>query len=198
MGEYAKFNGERVKVGTCEDLYYLRADQAHLVKTEHGNVDPMAARDRAAIRFRFPWPDEDGTQPGAFDDYDRSVAIPGATVPAGVEHYTVQFTARARYLLSIHCPEGSEADRGLKVARNGFAGAVRLVQQGYRQGVLAAIFQCGGCGARFNLPTWAEVEPVVVAIRAEADRDARQGGRPAWWHTIADRITAGYKAAEAR
>ena len=28
MGEYAKYAGERVKIGTCEDMYYLRDDQA--------------------------------------------------------------------------------------------------------------------------------------------------------------------------
>jgi hypothetical protein len=30
MAEYAFFMGERIKLGTCENLYYLRADQAKL------------------------------------------------------------------------------------------------------------------------------------------------------------------------
>ena len=31
MGEYASYLGERIKIGTCENMYYLRADQRHLV-----------------------------------------------------------------------------------------------------------------------------------------------------------------------
>ncbi len=197
MGEYAKLNGQSVKIGTCEDLYYLRADQAHLVQAEHGSVDPMAARERAAIRFRFPWPDEDGTEPGAFERFDRAVAVPGAAVPAAVEHHMVQFVARQGYNVSLPCPESQQAVPGLTVHRNGFAGAFQIVQQAYRNGVLALIGQCGGCGARFNLPTWDAVEPVVVAVRSEGDRhERREPGAGQWWHTIADRITAGYEGAQ--
>ncbi|MBA3354975.1 MAG: hypothetical protein H0U18_03355 [Pyrinomonadaceae bacterium] len=29
MGEYATFKGLSVKIGTCENMYYLRADQAN-------------------------------------------------------------------------------------------------------------------------------------------------------------------------
>jgi hypothetical protein len=73
---------------------------------------------------------------------------------------------------------------------------VQIVQQAYRNGHLALICQCGGCGARYNVPTWAEVEPLVVAVRAEGDRaDAAVSGQ--WWHTVADRIAAGYLLIEA-
>lgn len=54
MGEYATFRGQSVKIGTCEDMYYLRADQAHLVKPTRGSCDPRAADVQRAIRFRFP------------------------------------------------------------------------------------------------------------------------------------------------
>ena len=75
MGEYAtrKDIGERIKIGTCESMYYLRADQAREVYAEPGNVDPIA--DAAAIRFRFPFPDEDGIEPGNFDDHARHMRI---------------------------------------------------------------------------------------------------------------------------
>ncbi len=36
MGEYAIYRGERIKIGTCEDMYYLRPDQVHLVKRVSG------------------------------------------------------------------------------------------------------------------------------------------------------------------
>jgi hypothetical protein len=205
MGEYARYRRQSVKIGTCEDMYYLRADQVNLVTPELGSCDPRRPDVQRVIRFRFPWPDEDGVAPGAFDPYDRSAGLHGVTLPAGLEHHLVQFVARAGYNVCLPCPEslpslvlplaGNLAARwpALSIHRNGFAGAFQLVQQAYRAGVLAVIGKCGGCGARFNLPTLADAEPVIVACRAEGDRREQQdAGMGKWWHTVADRIAAGY------
>jgi hypothetical protein len=198
MGEYGKVGGVEIKMGTCEDMYYLRADQAGIVQGMPGSLDPNDREVQKVIRFRFPWPDEDGTQPGAFSDYGRAVAVHGVTAPEGVEHDTVQFRAQAGYLLSMPCPEGPGYTEGfhagIKVHRNGFQGAVLIDQQAYRGGALALICRCGGCGTKWNVPTLAEAEPIIVACRAEADRVRQDDGRKAWWHAIADRIEAGYKA----
>ena len=198
MGEYATLNGAEIKIGTCEDMFYLRADQAHLVRPVQGSLDPRNPKIQTEIRFRFPWPDEDDVQPGEFRPFGRSLCVPGIQIPAGVEHDTVQFSAEVGYLVSLPCPEGAGMPAGLTIRRNGFAGAFHLVQQAYRKGVLALIGRCGGCGVCFNLPTWGDAEPVVVAIRAEADRithTAGEGGSASvsFLHTVADRITAGYK-----
>ena len=194
MGEYAMYKGERIKIGTCEDMYYLRADQAPKVRKVSGSLDPNAREEQEIIRFRFPWPDEDQVEPGAFESFDRAVGLSGdIPFPEGLEHHSVQFWAQGPgYLVSLPCPEGPAASHGLHVHRNGFGGRVKIVQQAYRVGVLAVICECGGCGARFNLPTWAGAEPVIVACRAEADKAERQGNSRAWWDTIADRIAAGY------
>jgi hypothetical protein len=205
MGEYAMYHGEEVKIGTCEEMYYLRADQAHLVRTLSGNVDPM--RDRLALRFRFPFPDEDGVPPGGagFDPFERGITIPGVRPSLEIEHGTLQFTARPGYLLSIPCPEAHGTDddgmgctvAGLRIHRNGFSGGVHLVQQRYQaDGSLACIFRCGSCGVKWRATTLADVEPYVAAVRSEADRVAREdASRAQWWHTIADRMLAGYTAA---
>jgi hypothetical protein len=196
MGEYATYNGHSIKIGTCEDMYYLRAGQAPMVRHERGNVDPSSPKDQRVIRFRFPWPDEDGTAPGAFENYDRAVGVWNIAPPAAIEHRTVQFVSDRGYNVCLPCPEGPAANHGLKVHRNGFAGPVRIVQQAYRGGVLALICECGGCGARYNLPTLADAEPVIVACRAEADAAARRDGddssQARWWHRVADRIAVGY------
>jgi hypothetical protein len=55
MGEYATYNGENIKLGTCESMYYLRADQRHLIS---------GYRFDGGDRFRFPFPDEDDIEPG--------------------------------------------------------------------------------------------------------------------------------------
>ena len=196
MGEYGLVSGERVKLGTCEDMYYLRADQVAQVVKVPGSLDPADPEVQAEIRFRFPWPDEDNVRPGAFDPYERAVGLYGVQPPTGVEHHKVQFTASG-YVVSLPCPESVEAEAGQRygnvgytVHRNGFAGPVKIVQQAYRGGVLAVICQCGGCGAKYNLPTLAEAEPVIVACRSKADKS----GNAAWWHKVADRIAAGYSA----
>lgn len=200
MGEYATHNGHSIKIGTCEDLYYLRADQARVVTPERGSLNPNDPAVQAVIRFRFPWPDEDHIAPGAFEAFERAVPIdgPDVSVPAEVEHHRVQFTAPAGYLLSIPCPERHATEdtglslthtNGLRIARNGFRGRVRLIQQAYRNGHLAAICECGGCGARYNLPTLADAQPLIDACRARAARDTSP-----WWAAVADRIAAGYQA----
>jgi hypothetical protein len=209
MGEYAKFKGKQIKIGTCESMYYLRADQAASVTPEHGSVNPV--RDAEHIRFRFPFPDEDGTEPGDFDPFERSIAVHGITAPEGVDHYSVQFSARAGYLTSLPCPESKDAGRVLLVKgenpfveitvhRNGFAGAVGICQQRVWEGHLALVCRCGGCGSLWRYPTLADVEPIIVACRSEADLAAKKSyppdpSRAKWWHELADRIAAGYTQA---
>ncbi len=193
MGEYARYNGQRIKIGTCEDLYYLRASQLPLIQPERGEADPRTNASKAVYRFRFPWPDEDVVAPGAFDNPFRSVALWNVTAPPDLKHDAVQFVAQAGYNVSLPCPEGPMKIEGLKVHRNGFSGPVKIVQQAYRNGVLALICECGGCGAKYNLPTIQDAEPIIVACRAEADAaDKRNDGAGKWWHAIADRIAAGY------
>lgn len=208
MGEYARrlSDGADVKIGTCESMYYLRADQRHLVRATSGNVNPNSS-DAYSIRFRFPWPDEDHIRPGEFDNYERAIAAHGFAAPSGVEHYSVQFTAHTGYNVCLPCPEGqpgatpglSTTVNGMTVHRNGFGGAVKLVQQKLlKDGRLVPVCMCGGCGAMWRLEDPAEIEALAVAFRAEGDRKIRQSrdespSEGAFWHDIADRILAGAK-----
>jgi hypothetical protein len=84
MGEFAMYNGDRVKIGTCEEMYYLRADQAQRVRWQVGNVDPF--RDAAELRFRFPFPDEDRIAPGAFENAERKVGLHSVSLPQNIKH----------------------------------------------------------------------------------------------------------------
>lgn len=196
MGEYAirSSDQQEIKIGTCEDMYYLRAEQRQQVRPLQGNVNPNFT-DAYSLRFRFPWPDEDGTQPGEFENYDRAVTVSGFTVPEGVEHYTVQFSAQAGYLLSLPCPEGPSS-HGLTIGRNGFAGAVQLTQQKLlADGRLVPVCRCAGCGAAWRMEDQSEIEALAVAFRTEGDRRAQTYGcgpqDGAFWHAIADRILLG-------
>lgn len=221
MGEYAKYHGQSVKIGTCESMYYLRADQAHLVTPEHGNVDPV--RDRAEIRFRFPFPAEDGTEPGDFDYPlpDLIVNYPD-DLPAEHGNVTVQTEQSAPRRMSAYLPCPTVAPEIWHQYVRSFPPAVRISYQGYRgdEGNLAVIVSCAYCDGMWNLPTRDHAERLVVSIRSDADALRRQGeyrrqdtlrrhgpdvGDPMAehelaqadeLHVVADRILAGYTGQE--
>jgi hypothetical protein len=184
MGEYAIYDGHEIKIGTCEDMYYLRPDQRHLVQSS-------TLRDLTAIRFRFPFPDEDSRVPGDFDDHDRGLTVWGSTVPDGVEHYLVQFKADAGILVSLPCPYSAAAKASaITYHFNGFRGPARIVQQRVWAGVWATVMDCGPCEARLRLPDLDAARPLLDAIGrqiATADRDTA-----AMWRSIADRVERGY------
>ena len=188
MGEYANYNGGQVKIGTCEDMYYLRADQRFDVQKLDNSLDPANPQLHGVLRFRFPFPDEDFTPPGHYADAFRSLPVPGMEAPEGVEHHMVQFQARAGYLTSMPCPESGNLPEGVKVHRNSFPGAVRIVQQKIVGDHLALVCECA-CGAKWRLETLEEAQPIIDALRNQSKDDARR------FHEVADRIEAGYAAA---
>lgn len=163
MGEYASYAGQQVKIGTCENMYYLRADQAESVRALEGNVDPVA--DRELIRFRFPWPDEDGSEPGTYHEHDRRLLLPGLTPPAELEgeHYSYRETGHEHVYLS---------------------------QQKYRaDGTLMAIVECA-CGLKWRLETLADAAPALESLCDVAERRGAADGR--FLLEVARRLLAGY------
>lgn len=201
MGEYAKFNGGEIKVGTCENMYYIRADQRHLVEYDFDAGD----------RFRFPFPDEDAIEPGQFGDHDRGVEIPGYTISEGHDHGTVQFVASVGYVVSLPCPEQYgqpgftiEMPDGLRVGRNGFHGYPVVKQQKVVDGALWTVIACGACGYKWRLPKDQAAE-VAERFLDEAEREEYRhdlgGFGPAhtddskrFYLEMAKRIMAGYEA----
>lgn len=208
MGEYAMLGKDEVKIGTCENMYYLRADQRHMVQPLSGNVNVHDAEQLKHVRFRFPWPDEDDCSPGGeFHDrgYFRSLAVRDVKLPtfADVEHYSIQFCAEAGLLVSLPCPNGKEPNP-FKIHRNGYAGDVQLVQQRFWEGQLWSVCRCGACGALWRLPP-ADAEALAVALRSMADverarfvpvgdkdREASRDRQAEFYHKVADRVMAGY------
>ena len=68
MGEYAidKRTGGKVKIGTCENMYYLRLEQINdVIPLAPENVDPK--KDIEELYFRLPRKDEDGIEAGDFE-----------------------------------------------------------------------------------------------------------------------------------
>jgi len=68
MGEYAKLKttGEDVKIGTCENMYYLRFEDRYKVVYDY-SFD--------GCRFRLPFPDEDKEEIGNYREYERGIDL---------------------------------------------------------------------------------------------------------------------------
>lgn len=207
MGENAIYKGQSIKIGTCESMYYLRFDQAKLVTPKEGNVDPVKDGLAGEIRFRFPWPDEDHLEPGAFDDHSRGLSL-DVPLPEGIQHNNVQFRAPG-YVVSLPCPEfeqGPGSDHGLTIHQNAHPGTLRIVQQKFVDGQLHTVCACGGCGAMFRYGTLKDVQPILSNLRSEYARqqakiDSRATAkeeitRAKFKDQVADRIEAGYRMGE--
>lgn len=196
MGEYAKYGRDEIKIGTCENMYYLRHEQRWEISPLPGNVNPQDSEQAAHLRFRFPFPEEDGTRPGAFRDYSRGLLIPGFEIPE-LDHGITQFVAQAGFNVCLPCPEskaGREfSEKHAKIHRNGYPGAVSLVMQRMVGEELQAIVRCNGCGNMFRLDR-EHAERACLAFRGEADHHLAKGKKEQseYYHKIADRIWSGY------
>jgi hypothetical protein len=183
MGEYAIYNGNQIKIGTAENMYYLRADQMDKVAPEgFGWTDDLLAE----IRFRFPFPNEDHKAPGDFDNPDYGVSVYGWKPPAeGIKHYKVYFGADGNrgVRVGLPCPysiEGKKYEESglVKYMYNGYAGPVRLMQVRKWAGVWVPVLECGACGAKFRLPDLETAEPFLTALGVKAaNEDGRFGER---------------------
>lgn len=84
MGEYISYRGDEMKIGTCENLFYvsfpkyLIAMRDGLLAQVAGNETPLGyAKPDSGFRFRFPFPDEDKLPLGDIGNFDfrRGVAV---------------------------------------------------------------------------------------------------------------------------
>lgn len=168
MGEYAKYRGDKIKIGTCKSMYYLRYEDRNLVEWIRGNVD--ASKD-AGLLWRLPFPDEDGRGPGNYDDYGRGIRLRRGDEwlrcpELAAEHGQVQMRHECGYLLNVPCYHGEKLPHG--VQWNGRAGGFYELAhvKNTAEGVLPVI-RCRFCRKAWRCE-WAEVlewipDPVLRA-----------------------------------
>ncbi|TYR37398.1 hypothetical protein FXV77_05165 [Sphingobacterium phlebotomi] len=83
MGEYIKYRGREVKIGTLDNMYYTSyqkfvvAMEAGLLRTGTGSSLPSVYMEiEQGFRFRFPFPDEDKLDFGKIiEPHDRGIPI---------------------------------------------------------------------------------------------------------------------------
>jgi len=176
MGEYAKFNGEEIKIGTCNMMYYLRYDQKNLVEPIPGNIDPV--KDIRSIWFRAPRADEENIMPGEFEYYGFCGSKPIRIYIK--EHYKnfaeetkelclknpglVQLSHKETgILINANCYHGHKGENAENVHYNGFnPNTLGIVGIGFRDGEANALIGCVACReifARFTLNDLEKVAP---------------------------------------
>lgn len=194
MGENAIriSDGAIVKIGTCENMWYLRADQRELVRAAPRSLDVNNASILGELRFRFPFPDEDAVAPGDFKDYDKTFGVHVA-VPDEVSHGQIQFVSESGYNVMLPCPEspeGASFETAMKhkFHRNRWSGATRIFQQRFVGKKLVTLAKCGGCGVVYRMNNIEDAQPIVDELRriAEEYYDSRN------YREVADRIVRGY------
>lgn len=208
MGEYAKLKqtGERVKLGTCENLYYLRHEHLGLIEPDTSDVHPMDVTEHFDVyRFRFPWPDEDGiVTPGCIGDlpFDRQEPViwPIGALWESFEfnHENVTFVDVRLGLLNLPCPESEDGARlvgykGVQYLRSLPLGSMTLqYQKQLADGRVVPVMGCRTCGAKFRVEDADGIRTIAVAFRSMADRAPQEPTgvqrSAAWLHAVADRI----------
>jgi hypothetical protein len=118
------------------------------------NWSPVNGPEAGEIRFRFPFPHEDGKPPGNFEPF-FGLAVHGIEPPEECDHNSLQFTRNypqsGGILLSTPCPESKEGKAsGLKFHYNGYSGKVRISQQRIIGDELWTVCECGSCGSKWR------------------------------------------------
>lgn len=195
MGEYMTLaSGEYVKLGTCEDLFYISLDRLRRevqagARECIGSLPPADYLDPAGgWRYRFPWPDEDGMG----DDHNRAMIVttPAAWFPER-EHDTITRTVKpisqrpygGGYLVNIEtpCPLSGEPMQCSTVPQ-----IVEIYEQKQVEGLVWLIARCPYCGALWRVPPQ---EGRELWEHMLANQDAHDD----WMFRVAQLIAAGYE-----
>lgn len=174
MGEYAirKSDGAEVKIGTCEDMYYLRYEDRNKVEKLPNSLD---VRRELNLRWRLSFPDEDGVLVGEYEDYNRGARLANEAeteleIPYLDDPGTIQLTHKSGLLLNLPCYHGRQLPEVAKPMRafwNGKAPALELFQIKNTEDGIKPIVRCVFCGNAWRFE-WVDVLKHVVDIELRA------------------------------
>jgi hypothetical protein len=173
MGEYAirKRDGQEIKIGTCERMYYLRYEDRQKVRHLHGNVN--AATD-LNLFWRLPFPDEDHILPGNYDNYNRGWRLWKKDEQGHCYDYSepelaesqssiIQLRHESGLLINVPCHHGEKLPElgNAKAFWNDKSWSYELVAvKNTAEGVFP-IFTCRHCRSLWR-GTWEEILPYVA------------------------------------
>lgn len=176
MGEYAKrkSDGERIKIGTCESMYYLRYEDREKVEKESHSLDPAIEK---GLFWRLPFPDEDNISIGEYDPYQRGYRLYKPIEENGKQYHedfaapdtvdapgTLQLRhADSGLLLNVNCYHGIKLPKGtdeIKPCWNGKGWFFELVFIKNTENGVIPVIQCRHCHMMWRC-TWDEILPYI-------------------------------------
>lgn len=173
MGEYAKrkSDGIKVKIGTCESMYYLRYEDRNKVEKIPHSLD--ASREKNLF-WRIPFPDEDNIGIGEYNDHSRGLRLykPGEY---GADDFTdketikdpgtMQISHASGLLVNVKCyhgeklPEGSDDVKAFWNGRSWFYELAHL--KNMENGEVLPVVRCRHCGHMWRYG-WADILPYIA------------------------------------
>ena len=196
MGEYYR----DLKIGCCETIKQMREEEIISVKDQVADpkISPfyvMGDYLAEGMWYRFPFPEEDGTDWRVERDWEKHIEIP---LPEGfdiydVEHGTMTFsTASIRGTtgninIFIPCIQSKEfKESGLKHSQGYSNKCIWIYMKIRRNGILQTVFKCPYCGACFRVDS-SDLQKIKDSLYARTDADYYGRGKD-YWNKIADRL----------
>lgn len=187
MGEYVRYKGEDVKIGTCETMYYTSYQKfvkaLPFMKKIDGNIEPVLYLKENGIFWRFPFPQDDNKNFGETDsDYDHSLQI--MISKELYESFELQGHANKTISLQpncgghniniqIPCPYSEDFKTvksyhktgGYFEGSKGLYALLSLRYQKHIDGKLYPVVECPYCGSMWTVDTREEVAKLIKGIR---------------------------------
>jgi hypothetical protein len=193
MGEYITTNnGNKIKLGTCEHLMYVRKDEVESEALVNSAIreylDP-----KCSWIYRFPWPQEDGQMiacAGEREPFDYGHFV-FACDDLEVEHQEIakHVSAGHSYGLNVMIPCPAGKDFNLKRSLGDTFHPFRIIGERVKPGQYYTVFACGYCDQWFSLEEEEGIEKIRQAILACEPREERD--KPdTWYKKVVARLRA--------
>src|SRR3990167_5090600 len=163
MGEYAKYRGQEIKIGTCEKMYYLRYEDRNQVEPVEGCVNAAIEQN---LYWRLPFADEDHIGPGGYRDHNRGYTLQGfdpqnlSTNPG-----LIQLSHTSGLLVNVVCHHGlklPEPGKDFKAVWNGQSPAFfELTSIKNKPTGLVPIISCRYCNQSWSID-WNEIREYIT------------------------------------
>jgi len=176
MGEYATriSDGEHIKIGTCEEMFYLRYEDRYKVRKMAGSLD---AGRTLGLYWRLPYPDEDGILPGDYRDHARGERLVKMLpkdaqgwqghedfAPADMDPGIMQMHNESGLLLNVKCYHGArlpDCSPDVQAHWNGKSWFLELSSLKNRaDGRVVPVVHCRFCREAWSFE-WADVMPYL-------------------------------------
>lgn len=167
MGEYAirKSDGQKIKIGTCDSMYYLRYSDRDKVRALPGNVDVHDQKTVNQLRFRLPFPDEDHIRPGEYQPFRGASLCNFSDKETAGDPGLVQLTTKTGMLVNVSCYHGEKLPENTKEAQfhwNGKDNFYNLTALKFINGDVFGIYECVDCRHMWRAPL-KELIPFMIA-----------------------------------